>query len=171
MSNSTKTSVIMMGILLAIPTITATASDYFVGDSDTSENRAALSHVSLRNFSPVGVWHKSEGTTKIEIFRCSAAYCGKIVYLRSPIDPATGKPRTDNLNPDTSKRHQLLLGTRVLTGLVMVGPNKYQGKVYKADEGRTFVGTLILTGASTLELRGCILGGLICKSGTLVKVN
>ncbi len=46
--------------------------------------------------------------------------------------------------------------------------NKYNGKVNKLDEGKTYRGKATVSGNS-LSLAGCVLGGLICKSETLTR--
>ena len=43
----------------------------------------------------VGVWEPSNKKIKVKIDKISGKYYGKIVWLREPIDPVTGKPKTD----------------------------------------------------------------------------
>ncbi len=50
----------------------------------------------------------------------------------------------------------------------MNGSNgKYKGTVNKLDEGKTYSGKATVSG-SKMTLSGCALGGLVCKSETLV---
>lgn len=123
------------------------------------------------SLSPIGVWHKRIGTTKFEIFRCGLAHCGKIVYLSNPVDPQTGKPRTDSENPNRKKRNLPLIGVTVLRNMVPVGQNRYKGKVYNPEDGRTYSGNLTQINSNQLKLGGCVLGGLICKNEKLVRVK
>ncbi|MBZ0216054.1 MAG: DUF2147 domain-containing protein [Fimbriimonadaceae bacterium] len=136
--------------------------------SGTSE---PLEDSASNSMSPIGIWHKREATTKVEIYRCGLAHCGKIVYLRSPIDPKTGEPRLDNKNPDASVRNRPLLGANVLLNMIPVGQNFYEGKIYNAEDGRTYSGNITQIDPDRLKLNGCVLGGLICKSEKMVRAS
>ena len=57
-----------------------------------------------------------------------------------------------------------MIGVRIVLGMKPSGADKWAGQVYNAEDGKTYTGYLTLTGASTLRLEGCVLGGLICKS-------
>lgn len=46
--------------------------------------------------------------------------------------------------------------------------NDYKGEVKKLDEGKTYKGKATVSGSS-MSLAGCVLGGLICKSETLIR--
>ena len=45
---------------------------------------------------------------------------------------------------------------------------KYTGEVNKLDEGKTYSGKASVSGGS-MKLSGCVMGGIICKSETLVR--
>ncbi len=122
-------------------------------------------------YNVLGVWEKSPGLPRYEIFECGTTRCGKIVYLNHPIDPETGKPIKDKNNPDASKRSQPLLGTRILLDMSEIGPNKYKGKIYDPVGGRVYSGTLTQLNVDSIKLSGCVLGGLICKSDTLIRAQ
>src|ERR1700731_1641336 len=38
----------------------------------------------------------------VRVSKCGGGICGVVVWLRTPIDPATGKPATDDKNPHPS---------------------------------------------------------------------
>ena len=44
--------------------------------------------------------------------------------------------------------------------------NQWKGKVYNAEDGKTYTGFIQLTSANKLKLEGCVMGGLICKGET-----
>ena len=46
----------------------------------------------------VGVWKTGEGTAMVRIYKNGDKYQGKIVWLKEPNDPETGKPKVDK-NP------------------------------------------------------------------------
>jgi uncharacterized protein (DUF2147 family) len=50
-------------------------------------------------------------------------------------------------------------------------PQSWEGDVYNAEDGKTYSGSFTLTGANTAQLKGCVLGGLICKAQTWTRSN
>ena len=89
---------------------------------------------------------------------CGGALCGKLVWLR--------EPRKDTKNPDPAKRSRSLVGTRTVLGMKPDGANSWKGKVYNAEDGKTYTGVMTLVNDNALKLEGCVLGGLICKGET-----
>ncbi|MEO7012375.1 MAG: DUF2147 domain-containing protein, partial [Nitrobacter sp.] len=41
---------------------------------------------------PTGIWLTQAGDAKVRVSKCHSGLCGIVVWLRDPIDPATGKP-------------------------------------------------------------------------------
>jgi uncharacterized protein (DUF2147 family) len=117
---------------------------------------------------PLGTWFTEGGRAQVRIVNCGGALCGKIVWLKEPIDPETHQPKLDRYNPDTSKRNRPLLGVPIVLDMKPAGANKWEGHVYKADEDSPgiYTGSFTMTGTNTAELKGCVMGGLICKSQT-----
>ena len=106
-----------------------------------------------------GVWMRSSGSSKIKIDACGSALCGTVVWEKNP--------RKDIYNPDAAKRDEPIVGRKVLLGLKPSGtPDQWKGEVYNAEDGKTYTGYITLKDANTLNLQGCVLGGLICKSDT-----
>jgi len=98
--------------------------------------------------------------------------CGDIVSLKNPKDPKTGRPWTDINNVDPIKRARPLIGVRIVLDLTLSdAPNKWRGQVYNADDGRTYSGYLTMSGPDALELKGCVLGGIICRSETWTRAR
>lgn len=118
---------------------------------------------------PTGVWLTEKADARIRIARCGDALCGSIVWLKSPRDPATGKPWTDERNPDAQKRPRPLLGIQIAYGLRPSGtPDKWTGHFYNADDGQSYDGHLILRTATMLTVEGCALG--LCAGETWSRV-
>ncbi len=44
----------------------------------------------------VGFWLSQEGNAKVEIYKSGDKYYGKIVWLKTPIDPVTRKEKVDS---------------------------------------------------------------------------
>ena len=120
---------------------------------------------------PNGVWLTQTGGSRIRLADCAGALCGTIVWLKEPNDPDTGKPKLDKNNSDASKRSRPLIGVQIVLGMKPAGAEKWTGQVYNAEDGKTYSGNLTYTGGNSLQLQGCALGGLVCKSQTWTKVN
>lgn len=111
-----------------------------------------------------GVWQRPSGTSRIEIAPCGSALCGTLVWLKTP--------RADTQNPDPAKRARSLLGTRTVMGMKPAGDTGvWTGKVYNAEDGKTYSGRMTLEGPNRLSLKGCVLGGLICRGETWSRVR
>ncbi len=123
---------------------------------------------------PFGTWLTEDKKAQIRVVNCGGALCGNIVWLQEPIDPETNKPKTDKNNPDATKRSRPLLGVPIVLGMKPKGtPGTWEGQVYKADADSPgiYSGSFTLTGPNTAELKGCVMGGMICRSQTWTKLN
>jgi uncharacterized protein (DUF2147 family) len=120
---------------------------------------------------PTGVWLTQTGTSRIRVADCGGALCGTIVWLQEPNDADTKKPKTDKNNSDAAKRSRPLIGVQIVLGMKPAGDGRWTGQVYNAEDGKTYSGNLTFPGGSSLQLQGCALGGLVCKSQTWTKVN
>jgi uncharacterized protein (DUF2147 family) len=113
---------------------------------------------------PAGTWLTQAGDARVKVSKCGGALCGTIVWLREPIDPATGKPQIDdkNLNPALSKRS--IKGLTIFSDMRPSGPGKWSGHIYNADDGKTYESNLSWTGPGALKVEGCV--GALCGSET-----
>ena len=121
---------------------------------------------------PLGKWLTQENKATVAISHCGDALCGTIVALKEPNDPATGKPKTDINNPDAAKRGRPVIGVQIVFDMKPSGkPDAWDGQVYNAEDGKTYTGSITLTSATTLDLKGCALAGLICKTQTWTRTK
>jgi uncharacterized protein (DUF2147 family) len=120
---------------------------------------------------PTGIWHTEGQQAQVRIARCPEGLCGTIVALKNPLDPATGEPQLDSENEDVSKRERPVLGLQVVLGLKPAGASTWAGRFYSPEEGKTVSGDLTLKDANTLTVRGCLLGGLLCRSETWTRAK
>jgi uncharacterized protein (DUF2147 family) len=119
-----------------------------------------------------GNWLTENGRATVAIVDCGGALCGKIIALKEPNDPATGNPKTDKNNSDAAKRIRPLIGVQIVIDMKPDGvADKWKGQVYNADDGNTYIGSITLVNATTLNLQGCALGGLICKTQSWTRKN
>lgn len=92
-----------------------------------------------------GVWLTPKGRSKIQIYPCEQAYCGKIVWLKEPKYPKddkkdmAGQTKVDRENPDVTRRKIPLLGLENVKGLKADGPMSWSGgTVYDPEKGKTY---------------------------------
>ena len=117
---------------------------------------------------PTGLWREKDGGT-IRVYRCGAAFCARIATVMPRLDPATGRPRTDKNNEDTTKRNRPLVGVPVLIGMRSNGAGKWSGRLYDSDRGKTFSGHLVEIDRKTIRIEGCALG--LCGGEELSRVR
>jgi uncharacterized protein (DUF2147 family) len=111
-----------------------------------------------------GDWVRPNGASKIRISSCGGSLCGKLIWLR--------EPRSDTQNPDASKRERPLVGVQIVQSMKPTAKeNQWKGKVYNAEDGKTYTGFIELTSSNKLKLEGCVMGGLICKGETWTRAN
>jgi uncharacterized protein (DUF2147 family) len=109
---------------------------------------------------PDGVWLTQAGDAKVRISRCGGGICGVVVWLKEPIDPATGKPQIDDKNPNPALARRPIIGLALFAGMRAAGPNKWSGKIYNADDGKSYASTISVAGPSMLRVDGCV--GAFC---------
>lgn len=117
-----------------------------------------------------GTWLSQDGATKVRLSDCSGKLCGTVVWLHEPIDPATGRPKTDKLNPDPAKRARPMIGLQIVGGLAPDGQNKWSGRIYNADDGRTYQASFQVQGDTTAKVQVCVLS-VLCKGHTWTRRN
>jgi uncharacterized protein (DUF2147 family) len=106
---------------------------------------------------PTGIWLDKDGGT-VRIRPCGGALCGTIASVRPRLDPETGRPWTDKKNADPDKRTRPLVGVQVLIAMRPSGPGKWSGRLYNADDGKTYSGNLVELGRGSIRVEGCWLG-------------
>jgi uncharacterized protein (DUF2147 family) len=117
---------------------------------------------------PLGVWLTKDADAHVRIADCGGALCGTIVWLKDPIDDATGRPMTDKHNPDPAMRHRPVLGIQVMYAMHPSGPDRWSGSFYNSDDGRTYDGNLIILGPASVKVEGCL---IICLGETWQRVD
>jgi len=113
---------------------------------------------------PTGVWLTQAGDARVKVSKCGGGICGVIVGLRQPIDPATGKPAVDDKNPNPTLARRPMIGLPLFTGMRPVGPNKWSGQIYNADDGQSYASSVSLAGPQSLRVEGCV--GALCGGET-----
>ena len=117
---------------------------------------------------PSAVWLTQAGDAKVLVRQCGAAICGKIVWLKQPIDTTTGQPQKDDKNRDLSLRARPIVGVQLFIDMRPSATNSWSGRIYNADDGHTYASTVTLLDAGRLEVKGC--SGTLCGGETWTKV-
>ena len=87
-----------------------------------------------------------------------------IVWLRTPIDPATGKPAVDDKNPNPAMAKRPMIGLPLFTGMQPSGPNRWSGQIYNADDGSSYASNVSVQAPDSLRVEGCV--GPLCGGET-----
>ena len=120
---------------------------------------------------PVGTWLTGDKKGKVKIVNCGSAICGTLTWLAEPNDPQTNKAKTDINNKDASKQGRPLIGVPIVLSMRPAGGDKWEGQVYNAEDGNVYSGSFTMSGSNTAQLKGCVMGGLICKGQTWTRSN
>jgi uncharacterized protein (DUF2147 family) len=107
---------------------------------------------------PDGIWLTQAGDAKVRVSKCGGGVCGVVVWLKDPIDPATGKPQVDDKNPNPALAKRPIIGLPLFAGMRPAGPNKWSGQIYNADDGKSYASSVSVAGPDTLKVEGCVGG-------------
>ena len=118
---------------------------------------------------PSGVWLTQAGDARVKVSKCGGGLCGVIVWLKDPINPATGKPQVDDKNPNPALAKRPMIGLPLFSGMRPSGPNKWSGQIYNADDGSNYASNISVTGADTLRVEGCV--GALCGGENWTRVG
>ena len=87
----------------AMPEPFATAAEQQYGAVELADLNQGATHVAhpaayaaQAGGDPVGVWLTQAGDAKVKVTKCGGGICGVIVWLKAPVDAATGKPAIDD---------------------------------------------------------------------------
>ncbi len=118
----------------------------------------------------VGVWKTGDGNAMVRIYKNEEKYQGKIVWLKEPIDPETGKPKLDKNHSDEASRKRPILGLINIWGFTQTEKNVWEeGNIYDPKNGSTYSCTIKMTNPKTLEVRGYIGVSLIGRTDVWTK--
>lgn len=105
----------------------------------------------------LGVWktQPDDGSyAHVQMAKCGAAVCGKIARTFN----SEGEYKSPNL------------GKTLVIDMVPNGDGSYEGKVWRPSNNKVYIGKMDLAGSS-LALRGCVAGGLICSKQTWTRIK
>lgn len=105
----------------------------------------------------VGLWQTQpdEGSfAHVQIAPCGKAFCGTIVR--------TFKGKTEYRSPN--------IGKQIVIGMTPSGEGSYNGKVLRPADDKIYNGKAAVAGKA-MTLKGCVAGGLICKSQSWARLK
>jgi uncharacterized protein (DUF2147 family) len=100
-----------------------------------------------------GVWTNPKNTVEVRTGQCGDKLCGWVIW-------ASEKAKADS----AKKGAPPLIGTALLRDYKVSGKAQWAGQLFVPDMNSTFGSTIALLNGQTLRVKGCVLGGLICKS-------
>jgi uncharacterized protein (DUF2147 family) len=105
----------------------------------------------------IGTWKDADTGGITQVYPCEGGICIKVVT------PSKAREKDDN-NPDPALKGRSMAGAVIMTGAVKDGADRWKGKVYNSEDGKTYTGYIEVKSKDEVKLEGCVLGGIICKS-------
>jgi uncharacterized protein (DUF2147 family) len=114
---------------------------------------------------PTGEWRDEDGKATIRIVDCNARLWGVVASEAIP-------GGVDSKNPDKAKRSRPILGMPVLLNMKKAEDekDKWEGKVYNAENGKTYEASIQLKSPNALRVEGCLVWPL-CGGQTWARVE
>lgn len=101
-----------------------------------------------------GYWANAPGSVIVLIAPCAdEGWCATVRW-------ASDKAKADAARRGTAN----LIGTELMHGFVAVGSERWKGSLFVPDLNKRSKAELRQIDANRLQVRGCAVGGLICKS-------
>ena len=116
-----------------------------------------------------GWWLNAAGTAAIVISPCGNEMCGRIEWLKPPLNEQ-GQPKTDTKNPNQTLRGRYLCGLSMLGGFTPDGAGGWKGGwVYDPKVGKTYKAVMHVAPDGTLRLRGYVGIPMFGRSETMTR--
>jgi uncharacterized protein (DUF2147 family) len=112
---------------------------------------------------PNGEWRVENGRAHIRVALCEGRLWGIVSWEETP--------GTDSENPDPSKRNRPMLGLPIILGMNPVRPNRWEGSIYNAENGKTYQASVTQRRPDVLEIEGCVLSGWVCSGEDWTRIK
>lgn len=118
-----------------------------------------------------GRWVVDGGEAVIRLAPCGEAACGRLVWLREPLN-GEGAPKRDVENPDPALRDRPQCGLRLITGLERAGDGSWKGgTIYSTRDGHSYGIKVTPDGPDRLIVRGYLGISLFGQTQTWTRDN
>lgn len=95
-------------------------------------------------------------TSKVKVFKHNGGYRAQVIWVDN-LKKADGSTRTDEKNPDASKRKTPANQIVLIDKVTYDGKDKWKdGKIYDPTSGKSFTVTLYFKDSRTLTVKGSI---------------
>jgi uncharacterized protein (DUF2147 family) len=108
----------------------------------------------------LGRWANPSRSVTVLISECGERLCATVESASDGALADAARAGTPNL-----------VGTELLHGLVPAGPGRWKGRLFVPDLNRRSSAEVLELGPDRLKVRGCALGGLVCRSQTWSRIN
>lgn len=116
-----------------------------------------------------GIW-LMETDAAVQIFDCGGLLCGRVIWLKAPLDPR-GLLKRDKLNPDPALKERQVCGPTIIWGVRPVDTSHWdKGWFYNADDGSTYRLDLNLQSDDVLVARVYVGIRIFGKTKTLIRI-
>lgn len=117
-----------------------------------------------------GTWLTKGGKSHVQIGPCQDEICGKIIWLKEPLDDS-GQPKLDKRNQKDALKERPILGLPMLTGFVKGSSQGHfdDGTIYNPEDGNSYSSEMQLLKDGTLKVEGCVL--FFCKEQIWTRVE
>jgi uncharacterized protein (DUF2147 family) len=100
-----------------------------------------------------GNWTNPKHSVTVRIAPCGPALCGRVIS-------ATPEARDKAAAAGTPR----LIGTELMSDLRPIGDGIWSGSMFVPDQNVRAQGEVRMIGPRTIEVEGCAMGGMLCKS-------
>jgi len=107
-----------------------------------------------------GHWTNDKRSMVVQVERCGAAYCGKVIQATDKAKEKARKGGTANL-----------IGTQILTGLTPIGDGRFRGQAFVPKRNLHATATVRQLGDHVMQVQGCVLRGLLCGKERWTRVD
>ena len=106
-----------------------------------------------------GTWTNPARDVNVRIARCGRTQCGRVTAA----SPYARKRAA-------SAGTQSLVGTEVISNIEQTGPDSWRADIFVPDQNVHSSGDISLLRRDEMSVRGCMVGGLICKEQNWTRV-
>ena len=99
-----------------------------------------------------GEWINQRKSAIIRVADCPSGLCGTVIWSATSAQRDSTRGGTTELN-----------GTVVMFGFVPASQQAWRGRLFRPDLNRTVKATVRLESDGRLQVRGCELGGIVCR--------
>jgi len=107
-----------------------------------------------------GHWKNPKGSVIVRVAACGESYCGTVVEASAKAKATAKKGGTANL-----------VGTRILSDVRPAADGIWRGRAFDPKRNIRAPATIRMIGSQVLVIKGCVIGGFICKEQRWTRVG